>query len=497
MPQKSNLFLMSVLCLGLSGCAMNELSKKYHPDTSVKTIKIPTQWQASLPHDGKIADLQQFWQQYQDALLLELIEASQKESATLAVAKARIAEARSKRVQANAALLPALDGLGSASRSKQQPAISVGDVGSQPGGQGGGNNTYNSAQIGAQASWELDIFGANHATLAAKKAQENAANASWHEARVSVAAELANAYFNQRFCALQLGVLEKDAKSRAASSKLTDIAVNAGFFAPADGYLARASEADAAQQLKAQQAQCDLEVKVLVALTGWDEVVLREKLARQAFSANNPATDNLFSLNAIPAQILAQRPDIYAAEADLITAAAEVKSTYVQGLPKVSLNGSIGWMWLAGLGFSTNGKTWSIGPVSITFPIYHGGVQAAALTSAEANYEASAANYRSKVRQAVKEVEDALVNLHSANLRQADIAVATKGYQASFTATETKVKAGFANLIELEQQRRSLLLSETTALNSLKQRNLVWVSLYRAAGGGWQRVDETSGESEK
>jgi len=476
----------------LSGCAQLEtLSKKLNPQQTVKSTNVASQWHATLPHDGYQSNLTQFWQQYQDTLLLALIDTAQKESDTLAAAKSRIARARAKSAQANAALLPAIDGNASASRSVQQPATSIQGSGAQ-GSINGGNGAFNNAQVAAQASWELDIFGANRAILESSKAQESAAKAGWHEARVSVAAELANTYFNQRFCELQVMVLQADAKSRAESARLTEIAVNAGFSAPANGHLAKASLADAAQQLKAQQTQCDLEVKALVALTDLDEKILREKLDKEPFKANSFASDNLFSLNEIPAKIIAQRPDIYTAEADLITAAADVKNTYVQGLPKVSLNGSIGWMWLSGAGFSTNGKTWSLGPISITFPIYHGDVQVASLASAEANYEEKAANYRSKVRYAVKEVEDALVNLHSANIRQADITEAQKGYQASFTATEIKVKAGFANLIELEEQRRTLLSTETTALNNQKQRAQAWVSLYRAAGGGWQHEDISS-----
>lgn len=484
MTKKNKLLLLSALCLTLNGCsAMQKLSQKHNPQNTVSNTKIADKWQASLPHGGSQANLAQFWQQFDDALLLELIAAAQTESATLASAKARIAQARAKRVQTDAALLPAVDGSASASRSVQQPATSVQGNGVQ----GGGSSAYNNAKVDVQASWELDIFGVNHATRDANLAQENAAQANWHDARVAVAAELANAYFSQRFCEKQLNILEADAKSRAESLRLTEITVAAGFSAPASAHLARASMADAAQQIKAQLAQCDLDVKALVALTGLDESALREKLKSQSFNPNNNALNSLFSMSEVPAQIITQRPDINAAEADLISAATDIRSTYAESLPKVSLNGSIGWMRLSGSNFSSNGKTWSLGPISITFPIFHPGVAEAGLASAEANYEDKAATYRSKVRYAVKEVEDALVNLHSANTRQADISEAVKNYQASFSATETKVKAGFANLIELEEQRRSLLLTETTALNNLKQRTLAWVSLYRAAGGGWNK----------
>jgi outer membrane protein TolC len=78
------------------------------------------------------------------------------------------------------------------------------------------------------------------------------------------------------------------------------------------------------------------------------------------------------------------------------------------------------------------------------------------------------------------------VTLHSTQERHLDVQNALKGYEASFAATQQKVKAGFANLIELEENRRNALQALTNSINLLKERNNAWISLYRAAGGGWQ-----------
>ncbi|HPX88886.1 MAG TPA: efflux transporter outer membrane subunit [Methylophilaceae bacterium] len=488
MSKKLTIFVLAACYASLTGCsAMQKLSEKHSPQNTVNNTKIAEKWQASLPHSGSAANLTQFWQQFDDALLIELIEAAQKESATLASAQSRIAQAHASRVNANAKLLPTVDGTASASRSVQQPATSINTGQPGQGSQSSGGEPINSGQVGAQASWELDIFGANRRAFSANQAQENAANAGWHEARVAVAAELANSYFNQRFCTLQANALQADVLSRAESLRLTDIAVGAGFSALANSHLAKASLADAQQQLKAQLAQCDAEIKVLVALTNFDEFTLREKLQAQTFKPS--LNGQLFALNEIPASVIAQRPDIYAAEADLVSAAADIQTTYASSLPKVSLNGAIGWMWLSGGGFgTTDGKTWSLGPISITFPIYHPGVKEANIAKSEAKYQEYAAIYREKVRNAVKEVEQALVNLHSTEVRQADIETALNGYQASFDATQTKVNAGFANLIELEDQRRVLIAAQNNVINNQKLRTLSWVSLYRAAGGGWDKT---------
>ena len=80
--------------------------------------KAPPQWYAPLPHDGTVAGLTQWWQQFNDPLLVELIDAAQMASPSVASAAARIGQARATRVAAGAALLPALDAVGSASRGK-------------------------------------------------------------------------------------------------------------------------------------------------------------------------------------------------------------------------------------------------------------------------------------------------------------------------------------------------------------------------------------------
>jgi outer membrane protein, multidrug efflux system len=251
--------------------------------------------------------------------------------------------------------------------------------------------------------------------------------------------------------------------------------------------LAQASAADAAQQLKAKQAQCDIGVKELVALTSWDESTLRQQLAESPFKLDS--AKDFFSIDEIPAHVIAQRPDIDMAGADLVTAVADIKAAQVARIPRITLNGSIGWQRFSTAGFTSNGETWSLGPLSITLPLFDGGKRKAKLESTEVKYAEQAANYRSKVRVAVKEVETALVNLHSAQNRAPDIEAAIKAYQAAFVATEHKYQAGFVSLIELEEARRNALQAQINQVNVLQARNNAWVSLYRAAGGGWQPVD--------
>ncbi len=458
----------AIAALWLAGCAVTR------PPAATPT-ELPPQWHAARPINGAVSDLAAWWQQLNDPLLVELIEAAQSASPTVASAKSRIAQARATRIAAGAALLPALDATASAVRGNQPPMPLATTV-----------------QGGLQTAWEIDLFGGNHAAADAAQARLAGAQAGWHEARVSVAAETANNYLGLRSCERQLAVARSDARSRAETARLTALSAEAGFTAPASAALARASAAEGSARTTQQQAQCDMEVKSLVALSALSETALRQKLALPWIE---PAQTVDLRVAAVPAAALAQRPDVYRAELEVAAASADVGSARAQRFPRLTLSGSIAAGVVRTGGVNTDAQTWSIGPLAITLPIFDGGRRAANVDATQARYEEAAALYAARVRQAVREVEDALVNLESARLRGEDARVAAEGYRASFTATEARWRSGIASLVELEDARRTLLAAETALVGLQRERAVAWVALYRALGGGWARPDVAAGTS--
>ena len=137
-------------------------------------------------------------------------------------------------------------------------------------------------------------------------------------------------------------------------------------------------------------------------------------------------------------------------------------------------------------GATSDLQTWSIGPLALTVPLFDGGRRAAQADAAEARYEEAVTLYRARVRQAVREVEEALVNLDSTRSRSDDAQVATQGYRTSFAATEARYRSGLASLVELEDARRTALAAESALVNLQRERVAAWIALYRAVGGGWQ-----------
>ena len=429
-------------------------------------LQAPAAWQAPLPHQGSLQALSQWWTRLNDPLLIELIAAAQTISPGLAQAQSRVAQARASQVASRAALGPTLDGQAQASRGVNEQLATLATT----------------AQAGMQASWEIDLFGANAAAKSAADQRLAGAQALWHEARVSVAAEVAQQTSSLRTCQAQWALAERDAHSRRETARLSSLSERAGFTAPATAALARASAADGTARAAQQRMQCDVDTKALVALTGWDEPALRIRLQ----TAPPPAApDGLFAIATVPAEVLAQRPDVYNAEREVAAAHADLDQAQAQRYPRLSLSGTVGAAWVRTGGVTTDLSTWSIGPLALSVPLLDGGRRAAQVDAAQARYTEAAALYHARVRQAVSEVEQALVRLQGTSERSESARSAASGYRASLDATTARWRAGLASLVELEDARRTALAAENALLALQHERQLAWIALYRAAGGGW------------
>lgn len=471
------LFVCAMLPFTLAACSLTPPpdrvdaaapSRWYAPMPAAAAEK-KTKAETPLPHHGALTDLSQWWRQQNDPLLVELIEAAQTVSPTVADAVARIEESRANSVSADAALLPKLDASISSSRTNMQQPLPL--------------STITQAQL--QPSWEADLFGGNRADSRAALARLQGAQAGWHDARVSVAAEVANRYYSLRTCNKLVAATQSDADSRAETARLSDLSAQAGFQAPATAALARASAAEARGRVTQQQTACELDVKALVALTALDEDVLRTKMATE----RPPAPAASIAIDSLPARTLLQRPDVFIAERDVAAASAEVGSAQAARYPQLTLSGSIGVTRYRQAGVSTDLRTWSIGPIAVSLPLFDGGARAANVDAAQARYASAVIAYRGTVRQAVREVEEALVNLQSTNSRSIDARAAVQGYRASFEGTESLYRNGLASLLDLEDARRLRLAAELNELGLERDRMSAWIALYRAAGGGWRNPD--------
>ncbi len=430
---------------------------------------IPAAWYAPpLPHAGSSVDLAQWWARLNDPVLTDWQARAQAQSPSLAEARSRVFAARAQLRGEQNASGPQLAAVASASRGVQlgQPLATT---------LGGG----------VQASWALDLWGGAQAGVNAAQARQDAAGAGWHGARVLVASELASLYFGQRLCRVQLQVAQDDLDSRAVTARATAQSEGAGLTAPAVAALARASAAEAASRYQQQRQVCEQQIKSLVSLTGLAEPALRAQLAQAPALSAGPVLDALFGVAAVPAEVLRQRPDVFRAQRSLVAAAESVGVARAALLPSLNLSGNVlvGRGWSGGQEASFN--SWSVGPFTLSLPLTGRGALQAGVDSAQAGYESAAVAYAAILRNAIAEVERALVALAALREQQSSNAIALAGYSQSFTGTDARYRVGFASLSELEDARRFKLNAESSAVVLQQNRIQAWIDLYLALGGGF------------
>ncbi|MFG6457602.1 efflux transporter outer membrane subunit [Roseateles sp. BYS96W] len=441
----------AALMLALAGCAVGPT---YRAPATTGTMT----WHAPVPHDGQAGALQDWWAQFNDAALTRFIAWAEADSPTLTQAWASIEKARATLTTARAGSLPVLTATAGATRSGGTAATSA---------------TTRSA--GLDASWELDLFGRARRNTEAASARVEAREADWHDARVSLAAEVADTYVQVRACGLLADAYERELVSVTRTEATTATMVAAGFTAPSDGALAQASLASSRSAAINQRAQCALLLKSLVYLTGHDEPELLATMADGSTAVPRPAG---LAVDSVPAQVLRQRPDLASLERELAASSAEIGAAQADLYPSLSLSGAIT------RSLSQSLTTWSFGP-ALSMSLFNGGARRAAVDNANASYTSALAGYQLGVRSAVREVEQALVNLDSTALRATEAHRAAEAYRRYLDATEANWRAGTASLLSLEEARRSALSAEIDDLTLTQSQVSDWIALYKALGGGW------------
>lgn len=440
-----------------------------------QTPVAPTAWQAPAPMEraAPAQALKSWWSGLDDPVLLALLDAAQAASPTVSAAAARIAQARAAVSLAQADTAPA----------------AVFQAGAQRSATPLGSPATSAAALGVQASWELDLFGALRALGQAAQARLDSAQAGWHDARLAVAADVGAAYVRWRACEAQAEVAEADSRSRSETARLTEASARAGFRAPADAALARAAAAQGRLQAVEARSQCERLLKALVLLTEIEEPALRAMAA--------PRTGQLPqglppAVRTLPGDLLRQRPDLARVEREAMALAAEVATRRAEKLPRVSLTGQLGAQHVRLAGNDASGTVWSIGPLTVTWPLLDGGRRNALEVAAVSAWEDGQRQWRAALRSAVREVEDALVRLDAVERRRDDVARAMQDFQTVLAATEVRWRGGLASQFELEDARRNAFSAKSVEIEWRRERLDAAIALYRALGGGWDGLAATA-----
>ena len=469
------------LTLLLAGCAA--VGPDYVPP-KLSDAGVPGQWTSGSDMAGSdkaVANTSpafQWWAELDDPLLNQMVTEGFRTSPTLDIAVARVSQARAAYAGTRAAELPAITGDAESERSAS-------DSSGKP---------STDSWLSTNASWEIDLFGTVRRGNEGAAARAAAQQATLADVRVSLAADITDAYLSFRACQSNVALSEQDVVSREATEKLTAASVTEGFTAPYQAIRSKASVAEAKTQLASTRAYCARQENLLTRLTGIPRPELMKQLAGKPTGLDRLPVPRHFGV-AIPAQSLTQRPDIRAAERKVAAASADIGLAEADRYPRLTLNGSLGYEVEGTGGGALSFGTWSFGP-SLSLPIFDGGRRKAAVDVAKARYDEALAEFKAKARNAIQEVEDALTRYAAAHERAENARVSANQYQQFFKTVEIRYREGASNLLELEDARRSMLDAQQTLLNVMQERLQAWVALNRATGGAAQYEPESTGKDQ-
>jgi NodT family efflux transporter outer membrane factor (OMF) lipoprotein len=447
------------LALALSGCV--SLAPKYERPAAPVAAAFAD---AQVNPASNQAAAQIAWQRFfADARLKQLIELALANNRDLRVAILNIEQARAQYQVRRADTLPTVNAAVSGSRV--------------PGSNDSITSSY-SAGFGVSA-FELDLFGRVRNLSEAALAQFLATEEARKGTQISLIGSVANAYLGVLADDELLALTRQTLDAREASLKLIQLKFDNGVVSKVDLSQGQSLVDTARVVLAQQQRQRAQDANLLVLLVG-------QPLPASLAPANTLARTELAELPAgLPSDLLAVRPDIRAAEQQLIGANANIGAARANFFPRISLTGSAGTAssQLSGL-FKSGSFGWTFAP-SVVLPIFDYGRNTANLGAASAGRDIAVAQYEKSIQVAFREVSDALAGQATfAEQLRAQRAVAAAEAER-FNLSDLRYKNGVASYLDLLDAQRSLFAAQQAAVQANLQRLQNQVTLYRVLGGGW------------
>ena len=466
--------ILAVLAL-LSACAAGpDYRAPAAPDVKRLTATpLPASTADGAQHFVEHADLPpQWWNVFGSAELDALVERSLKNNPSIAAAEAALRQAQELASAQRAAFFPQVD----ASYSPQRARVA--EVIASPLSSGASVYTLHTAQL--NVTYNADVFGANR--RAVESLDEQAQSQLWQlrAARLTLAANVVNAALQEASLREQMAMTARWQAIAGRQLELMKVQQRLGAASGADvlaqEVLLRQVEASAAVLAK-QLAQTQDQLAALLGETpdSWQS---------PAFTLGALTLPDVPTT--LPGQVLAQRPDVRIAEAQLHAANAELGVAVANMLPQISLSANYGASATSlGQLFRAGGLAWGLG-ASLTQPLFQGGELLHRKRAAEAQLDQALAQYRSIVLGAFQNVADALeAARHDADQQLAASRQEAAGQRLLAMAQE-QLALGDISRLSLLGAEANGLQATLSRIQAQAARLSDVVGVYQSLGGGWQ-----------
>jgi len=449
--RRAAVLLCAAIGVALAGCSVEPLPALKPP--------LPDAWRhAPQGVAPPAADLRGWWQALGDPALDGLIDRALRGNLDVAQAAERLKAARLIGGHAKDAYLPNVHGR---TNDVVNPDTSA---------------SY--FMVGFDASWEFPLFGAWQSTRRIADGQVGAAQAALRGAQVSLVAEVTRRWVELRSAQRQEGLLTAIRDAQREKLRLLRTRVDLKLAPPAEAARAEADLARAEAALAEPRQAINANAQQLAVLLGQNE----PDPAWLEPGAQPRLGD--WQLTAAPADLLRTRPEIAGAEAEVIRAAGELGMSRADIYPHIGFGSSMQWS----INIATNHRArnhegiFSAGPV-IDIPLFDWGQRVATAHAKDHDLNAALFAYRQAVLQGVAEAEVAMGDLEQLRGREQALAQAAQASGGGVAATRKRAELGLGSGLDLQDSLIDSHRAELELAAAIAQRDLAYVSLYKALGG--------------
>jgi multidrug efflux system outer membrane protein len=464
--------ILAGIALILAGCKSGPVYERPATELPAAYLEAPAQ--------GVRMPVERWWTLYGDPALDKLVDEALAHNQNLALAAARVAEARALARVADSGLSPLIDATAQRDRSRSSERSSMPlppDVPLE-------RNTYR-AQI--NIAYEVDLWGRLAGASKAAHADLLASESAQATVRIALVTDVVRVYFALLAFDAQIEATRRSLALREDNLRLQSIRQQAGLIGDFDLRQLEAEVAAARAQLPALERSRSAEEGALAILLGRSpRGIIEDAIARRAESGE---PQGLLVPEGLPADLLLRRPDVVAAEQRLIAANARIGAARAALFPRISLTGYLG-SESAALGdlFSGPALIWQLA-FAVAQPIFQAGRLFGEIEAIKAREQQALAQYQNTLQEAFREVRQALAaQTRSREIFEAESARAAALRDALHLA-RIRYENGLVSQLEVLDAERNLLGAELNRLEALRAQRAAVADLVKALGGGWTGLD--------
>ena len=414
-----------------------------------------------------------WWSIVRDPVLQALVREALAKNLDLRTATARVAEARAQYGIARSFLFPQV-GLAAGYDARQASRLSEPPQGIAS------KKTYQNYSAAIPVSWEIDLFGRIRSEKQAAFAAYLATEQGRRAALVTLVGDVASTYLLLRELDLQLDVARRTVATNEESVRFYEKRLEGGVSNRLEVDRAAANRARTAAVIPQLERQIALAENALCLLLGRPPGPIERgaALTDEHVPPEIPA--------GLPAALLERRPDVLAAEQQLVAANANVGAAKALFFPTISLTSLLGTISgdFSNL-LKADANVWQVSP-SLFAPIFQGGRIRRNYEAAQARYDQVAAQYQKAALNSYREVANALISVRTLGQARLELEDGVEALRDAAALARSRYDAGLANYLEILNADQQLFDQELQLAQVRGEELRAFVELYRALGGGWQ-----------